>query len=122
MDTSTNSQSFELAKPLLNKEVKVIVDRPLGTKHPKWNFPYETNYGYIQGTMAPDGEELDAYILLVNEPVSEFTGKVVAVIHRLNDDDDKLVVIPSNMTITDEQIDSMTAFMEKWFKHVIVRA
>jgi len=31
----------------LNKEVKVIIDRPLGSKHPKFAFEYPINYGYI---------------------------------------------------------------------------
>ena len=30
----------------------------------------------IEGVMAPDGEEQDAYILGVNEPVCKFTGKI----------------------------------------------
>ena len=41
--------------------------------------------GYIEGIMAPDGEEQDAYILGVNQPVEEFTGKIIDIIHRFND-------------------------------------
>jgi inorganic pyrophosphatase len=116
------TQSFLLAKPMLGKKVKVTIDRQLGTKHPMWEWSYEVNYGYIEGTLAPDGKELDAYVLLVNKPVSEFNGTVVAIIHRTNNDDDKLVVIPDRESITDQQIETMTAFMEKWYKHVIVRS
>ena len=116
------SQSLKIAKPLLGKKVEIIVDRPLGSLHPKWKFPYEVNYGYIKGVMAPDGEELDAYVLLVDKAINEFSGTVVAIIHRLNDDDDKLVVIPDGMTITDGQIDALTSFMEQWYKHIIVRS
>ena len=32
--------------------------------------------------MAPDGEEQDAYILGVNEPVDKFTGKIMAIVHK----------------------------------------
>ena len=47
--------------------VKVIVDRPLGSFHPKYNdIYYSVNYGYIPGAIAPDGEEQDAYIFGVN--------------------------------------------------------
>jgi inorganic pyrophosphatase len=121
METET-SQSLKIAKPLLGKKVEIIVDRPLGSLHPKWKFPYEVNYGYVKGVMAPDGDELDAYVLLVDKAVNEFSGTVVAIVHRLNDDDDKLVVIPDGMTITDEEIDALTLFMEQWYKHIIVRS
>ena len=85
------SISFSLAKPYLGKEVEVIIDRPLGSKHPKHDFVYQVNYGYIPNTKAPDGGELDAYVLGVERPIESFTGKCVAIIHRLNDDDDKLL-------------------------------
>ena len=58
--------------------VKVTVDRPMGSYHPKHkDILYPINYGYIEGIMAPDGEEQDAYILGVDKPVSEFTGKII---------------------------------------------
>ena len=79
------------------------------------------NYGFIKGTLAPDGEELDAYVLKINKPLEKFTGQVVAIIHRLDDDDDKLIVIPENENITDEEIEKSVAFQEKWFKHEIIR-
>ena len=70
---------------MIGKIVKVIVDRPLGTYHPKHSdLYYSVNYGYIPGILAPDGEEQDAYILGVDAPVNEFVGKVIAVIHRTN--------------------------------------
>ena len=75
---------------MLGKIVKVTVDRPMGTYHPKHkDIYYPINYGYIEGIMASDGEEQDAYILGVNKPVEEFTGEVIAIIHRLNDVEDK---------------------------------
>lgn len=68
------------------KIVKVIVDRPLGTYHPKYkNMFYPVNYGYVEGIIAADGDEQDAYILGVNKPIKEFTGKMIAVIHRFDD-------------------------------------
>ncbi|PIR40362.1 MAG: hypothetical protein COV33_00095 [Candidatus Zambryskibacteria bacterium CG10_big_fil_rev_8_21_14_0_10_34_34] len=55
------SQSLQTAKQLLGKEVEVTMDRPLGSKHPKHDFVYEANYGFIEGIKAPDGEDLDSY-------------------------------------------------------------
>ncbi len=116
------SQSLILAKPFLNQIVEVVVERPMGSEHPKWKgFIYPINYGYIPGTLAPDGKELDAFILKVDQPLEKFVGRVVAIIHRLNDDDDKLIVIPDGETITDEEIDKLTYFQEKYFKHEIIR-
>ena len=109
------------AKDYLNKEVNVIIDRPLGSHHPKHNFIYMVNYGYIPGTISGDGEELDAYVLGVFEPIKEFKGKVIAYIHRTNDNDDKLVVVPIDKNYTNEQIESLTEFQERFFKSTIIR-
>lgn len=84
----------------LNKIVSVVMDRPLGTKHPKHGFVYEVNYGYIPNTVSGDGEELDAYVLDIDKPLKEFTGRCVAIIPRTNDNDDKLVVVPDGLKIT----------------------
>lgn len=108
-------------KKYIGQMVNVKMDRPLGTTHPKWGYIYETNYGFIPGTLAPDGEELDAYVLGVEEALDTFFGKCVAVIHRTDDDDDKLIVVPEGFEITDEEIENKTAYQEKWFKHIILR-
>ena len=101
--------------------VKVIVDRPLGSYHPKHkDIYYVVNYGYIPGVIAPDGEAQDVYILGVHEPVSEFEGKVIAIIHRLDDVEDKWVVAPKNMTFTKEEIMQQMAFQEQYFQTEIL--
>ena len=108
------------AKEYLNKIVEVKMDRPLGTRHPKHGFIYMLNYGFIPNTISGDGEELDAYVVGVFEPLEEFTGKVIAVIHRVNDDDDKLVVAPENIQYTDDQIKALTEFQERFFESIII--
>lgn len=101
---------------MIGNSVKVIVDRPCGSHHPKHkDIIYTVNYGYIPGVIAPDGEEQDAYILGVNEPVTEFVGKVIAVIHRLNDIEDKWVVAPEGKFFPKEEIANSVAFQEKFF-------
>ena len=109
------------AKAYLNKIVTVEIDRPIGSKHPKHEIIYEINYGFVPGTKASDDEELDAYVLGVDKPVKEFTGKCIAIIHRTDDDDDKLVVAPENSKFSDKQILEMTYFVEKYFKSIILR-
>ncbi len=110
-----------LTKDYLTKNVRVIMDRPLGSKHPKHGFEYLTNYGYIPDTISGDGEELDAYVLGVDKPLTEFQGTCIAIIHRTNDDDDKLIVVPDGVNLTDDEIEKMVSYQEKWFKHIIIR-
>ena len=106
----------------LNQEIHIIIDRPLGSKHPKHNFIYLLNYGYIPATISGDGEELDAYLLGVFEPVNNYTGKVIAVIKRINDNDDKLIVVPKDISYNNEQIRALTEFQERFFKSEIIRS
>jgi len=115
------SETLALAKKYLNKKVTVTVDRPLGSKHPKHGFEYMANYGFIEGVLAPDGEDLDAYYLGVTTPLEKAEGMCIAVVHRTSDDDDKLVVVPEDVTYTDAEIESAIEFQEKWFDHEIVR-
>ena len=107
-------------KKYIGKKVTVTVDRKMGSKHPKWGYIYPNNYGYIPNTVSGDGEELDAYILGVFEPVESFEGVCIAVLHRLTDDDDKLIVVPENVDYTDEQINALTEYQERFFKHIII--
>lgn len=108
-------------KKYLGKTLETVIDRPLGTKHPKHGFVYEVNYGFIPNTKSPDGEELDTYVLGVDKPLTKFTGKCIAIIHRTDDDDDKLVIVPEGTKISDDEIEDKTSFQEKWFKHIIIR-
>ena len=68
-----------------------------------------------------DGEELDSYVLGIYEPLETFTGKCIAIIHRTNDNDDKLVVVPENKTFTNEEIKVLTDFQEQYFESIILR-
>lgn len=110
-----------MSKKYLGKIVDVKMDRVMESKHPKHGFIYPVNYGYIPNTISGDGEELDAYVLGVFEPVENFKGKVIAIIHRINDNDDKIVVVPENKNYTDQQIRALTEFQEQWFESEIWR-
>lgn len=105
----------------LNQNVRVKVDRPLGSKHPKHGFIYPVNYGFVPDTISGDGEELDCYVLGVFEPLNEFTGKCIAIIHRIDDNDDKLIIVPENRNFSNKEIDILIEFQERFFKHEIIR-
>ncbi len=109
------------AKTFLGKTVSVQIDRPLGSRHPRHGFVYPVNYGCVPGVPAPDGEELDAYVLGVFEPLSRFEGRCIAVVHRTDEDDDKLVVVPEGRSYTDDQIRALTEFQERFHASVIIR-
>lgn len=98
------------------RTVRVVVDRALGSAHPLYpQMIYPVNYGYVPGVMAPDGEEQDAYVLGVERPVSEFTGLLFAVVHRLDDIEDKWVVVPEGIAFSEEEIRRAVAFQEQYF-------
>ncbi|NTW22245.1 inorganic pyrophosphatase [Candidatus Falkowbacteria bacterium] len=106
----------------VNETVKVKVHRPMGSENPKYGFIYPVNYGFLPGTLGGDDKEINAYILGVEEPVTDFTGKCVAVIHRTDDPDDKLVVIPEGAgNISDTDIRELTDFQESHYSSVIIR-
>ena len=105
---------------MLSSAVTVTVDRPLGSYHPDHpDLYYPVNYGYIKGIPAPDGEEQDAYILGIDRPLAEFTGKVIAVIHREDDIEEKWVVAPEGVRFTEAQIRAATRFQEQYFNSTI---
>lgn len=109
-------------KEYIGKNINIKIDRKLGSKHPKHGFIYPVNYGYVPNTISGDGEELDCYLLGVFEPVDEYTGKCIAVIHRINDDDDKLVISPDSREFSNSEIDALTEFQERFFEHEIIRS
>ena len=106
---------------VIGRTVTVTVDRPLGSYHPEHeDMYYPINYGYVEGIMAPDGEEQDAYILGVDEAVEKFTGTVIAVVHRNDDVEEKWVVVPEGMIFTKEEIMKQIYFQEQYFDSKIM--
>jgi inorganic pyrophosphatase len=110
-----------ISTEFIGKTVRIKIDRPMGSRHPTHGFLYPLNYGFVLGVLAPDGEELDAYLLGVFEAVAEFEGRCIAVIHRLDDEDDKLVLAPAGRQFSDDQILALTEFQERFFKPVVIR-
>ena len=108
----------QIIHKLLGQTVHVVVDRPIGYRH--GDILYPVNYGYIPGILAGDGEEQDAYILGISEPLSEFDGRVVGAIRRTNDTEDKLIVAPEGTVFHQGQIAEAVRFQEQYFDSFIV--
>ena len=107
-------------RTMLGSTVTVEIDRPLGTLHPDHGFCYPVNYGFVPGTQAADGEPIDAYLLGRFEPVHHATGRVIAVIERRDDDDDKLVVADRCYAVP--EIRTLVEFQERFFDSTIIPA
>ena len=91
---------YENKKPTPGQLVHIMIDRPMNSYHPEHKeLFYPVNYGYIKGIIAP-----------------EFTGKVIAIIHRLNDVEDKWVAVPEDMTMTAQEIMEQVQFQEQYFE------
>ena len=106
---------------MLGKEVKVTVDRPMGSFHPEHRkLYYPINYGYIEGILAPDGEEQDVYILGVDHQVKEFRGRIIGIVYRQDDIEEKWVAAPEAMSFTREQIWEQVKFQEQYFQSDLI--
>lgn len=104
---------FDLLKKWIGREVEVTLDRPIGYID-KFGNDYPVNYGYISYTYALDGEELDAYLLDSNTK-----GKVIAVVYREDDEEEKLIV--SNVDYSVEEIYEKISFNEQHFDSKIIK-
>ena len=102
----------------LGKTVTIGIDRPIGYEHKKPNYTliYPINYGYIPGVLGGDGEELDVYLIGVNEPVETYTGRIVGIVHRADDVEDKLIMAPEGARYTAEEMMDAIRFQERYYQ------
>lgn len=99
----------------IGRTVDIVVDRPLGSAHPQYpDIVYTVNYGYVPGTVAPDGEPVDTYVLGAESPLERCRARVIAIVRRRDDVEDKLVVALSGEWNA-ESISGAIAFQEQWF-------
>ena len=101
----------------LGKTIRIRIDRPIGYVHRKGDYTltYPINYGYIPGVPGGDGEDLDVYLLGVNEPVREAECRVIGVVHRRDDNEDKLIAAPEGTSFTKREMEDAVRFQEQWY-------
>ena len=106
-----------LVESYLGKTVRIVIDRPIGYVHEKknYNLTYNINYGYIPGVLGGDGEELDVYLLGVDVPVEEYTAKIIGIVYRKNDVEDKLIAAPEGMVFDQAEIVKQIRFQEQYY-------
>ncbi len=88
-------------------------------KKEEYSLTYPINYGFIPNVFGGDGEELDVYLLGVSEPVKECECKIIAIVHRLNDVEDKLVGVPEGRQFTKEEIEQAVKFQEQYYNTMV---
>lgn len=106
-----------LIRSYLGKTVTVVIDRPIGFHHVTKgiHLDYTVNYGFLPGVTGGDGEEQDVYVLGISQPLETFDGKIIGVVRRSDDNEDKFVAAPAGRTFTAEQIEKEIYFVEKYF-------
>lgn len=114
----TVTERKALVKSYLGKTITIKIDRQIGYIHKKENYSltYPINYGYIPGVLGGDGEELDVYLLGVDVPVSDYTGKIIGIVYRKNDVEDKLIAAPVGLNFTKEEIEQAINFQEQYYE------
>lgn len=122
MEINKRKEVLEQCLSYLGKTVRIEIDRPMGYVHKKGNYSltYPINYGYIPGVLGGDGEEPDVYLLGVTGPVKEYTAKIIAVVHRHNDVEDKLIATPEGLSFTKEEIEAAVHFQERYYNSEII--
>ena len=111
-------------RPYLGQVVDIEIDRPVGSVHVKGEktLVYPINYGYIPGVLGGDGEELDVFLLGVSEPVRTYRGRIVGIVLRADDVEDKLIMAPEGMTLTVAEMTEAVHFQEKYYDSRVVDA
>ncbi len=104
-------------RPYLGKTITIGIDRPMGYVHHKGGktLVYPINYGYIPDVLGGDGEELDVFLLGVDHPVETYTGKIIGIVYRADDVEDKLIMAPEGMSFTVEEMTEAVYFQEKYY-------
>lgn len=105
----------------LNQWIDVEIDRPLGSKHPRCELRFDVNYGFVPGTRAGDGEEIDVYVLGESRAVKFCRAQCIAIAFRFDDVEHKLILSIDGSDYDDQSIVKQIAFNEQYFDSKIVR-
>ena len=113
----TQQERETIVRPFIGKTVRVEIDRPMGYVHRKGakTLVYPVNYGYIPGVLGGDGEELDVYVLGIDHPVTECTVRVVGIVWRADDVEDKLIAAPAGVTVSAADATAALDFAEQYY-------
>lgn len=95
----------------------LVLDRPRHSRHPRnKEIVYPLDYGYVAGTRAPDGEDIDLW--LGSEPSRALRGAIVTVDAEKRDAEIKLLI-----GCTDAEIETIYRFYNDYpnLKGLLIR-
>ena len=121
LDSHFQASRAALVRSYLGKQVHIEIDRPIGYVHhkEKYDLVYPINYGYIPDVLGGDGEELDVYLLGVDEPVCAYDCRIIGIVFRKNDVEDKLIAAPDGVCFSKQEMEQAVHFQEQWYDTVI---
>ncbi|MBI5410284.1 MAG: hypothetical protein HZA14_13055 [Nitrospirae bacterium] len=103
------------------RKVVVFVDKPMGSKHPRFGWTYPINCGYVRRACTIHGDTLSVYILGVDRPINIFSGKAIAVVYRRTETTYRLVVAPDGIDFSDNEIEKAIEFENEKHNRLILR-
>jgi len=119
--TPLSAELIQEYKRLIGQDVLVVMDRPIGAPYPKNpSIIYPINYGFVPGLIGGDGEEQDVYILGEDKPLRKFRGKIIAVIHRFDDDECKWVASAEGKSFSQSEIEKAVHFQEQFHNSTVI--
>ncbi len=93
----------------LGKNIKVTINKNL-------------NSGYFTDLKTPNNKYQNVYVIGVKKPIKEFEGKVIAIINRIDEIENILVVSYNNKKYTKEEILKLINYEDKKYKSKITLA
>lgn len=104
---------------IIGKKYRVNIIHPIGSVYEEnEDIKFEVNHGIVENEVDALGNPQEAYVLGIDKPLSYFDGRLIAIIHRTNDIENKWVI--SNIHYSKEEILEKVSFIEKYFNVEVI--
>ena len=111
-----DNEFWEYLEKIVN-ENEIIIDRPKGTRHPKYNgIIYIVDYSYIKNTKSMDGNGIDVFI---GSEIKQNIDAIICSIDMLKKDSEIKILIGCTEKEKIEIYDFLNN--SKFFKAILVR-
>jgi inorganic pyrophosphatase len=109
-----NNPEFWQKLDQLLKTVDIVIDRPKNSAHPRYpDFIYPVDYGYLKGTVASDGNEIDIWV--GTDAHKEINGILCTVDPVKKDVETKIVY-----ACTEQEIETIYTTMNKILRAIFI--
>ena len=111
-----DNQDFWIAIDKLISSSKIIIDRPKGSRHPKYdNCIYKLDYGYLENTSSMDGGGIDVWKGSLDENICD---AIVCTVDLIKKDSEIKILIGCN---EEEKNIVMNSFDNEYMKGKMIR-